>query len=132
MADDPNPTVSAQLAAAREVLAPQIRGMADLATTTISPDLRAKIQEIEAGRVRRDNLIVAAQTARDAYIAALTALEADGYPDLPNTQVANSLFDELQEEQADLQAAASVFIVVPKATTLAIELGAPVAKPKSP
>lgn len=128
MADDPNPTVSGQLTAARAVLGPQTHGMRDLAATTVSSDLRAKILEVVTAREHRDALLVAALSARDAYIAALTALEVDGYPELPSVQIANSLFAEMQEEQADLMAAIGVFVEVPRAASIIIGLGAPVAK----
>jgi hypothetical protein len=127
MADDPNPTLSAQLLAARAVLAPQIRGMGDFENTSISVELKSKLEEVKSARVHRDVLLAAALSARDTYIVALSNLEADGYPALPNVQVANSLLSEIKEEQDDLSAAIQVF-VAEQAASMSIGLGAPVAK----
>lgn len=109
MADDPNPTLSAELMAARAVLAPQIRGLADLLTTTTSGDLHARIVDVNAMRHHRDDLLVAALAARDAYIAALGALEADGYPALPNVQIEPALLDEMRAEESDIESAVAIF-----------------------
>ena len=121
MAADPNPTLSAELLAARAVLAPQLEGLADFERTSISPELAAKIEEVRGARAHRDALLQAALTARDSYIAALDALERDGYPALPNVQVQGSLFSELQEEQSNLQSAVAVFMLE---QTIAIDTGA--------
>lgn len=129
MADDPNPAISEQLEAARGVLAPQIRGLADLANVSISTTLRDKIKMVENARKRRDDLILTALNARDGYIAALAALEADGYPDLPNIPIAGDLLAEIEGEFEDLMASVQLFQAEP-ATVLNVNLGDPVAKPE--
>jgi hypothetical protein len=129
MPDDPNPTLSGQLTAARGVLAPQIRGLADLAATSVSPELRAKLQEVQASRQRRDRLLAIALAARDAYVIALSNLETDGYPDLPEVTLPLSLLSEIKEENADLAAATKVF-ADGTATTGRIEFSAPMPKPQ--
>ena len=128
MAEDPNPALSAQLLAAREVLAPQIRGLGDLVVTSISGELAAKLRDVLTIRQRLDGLLASALQARDAYIAALNALEADGYPDLPDVTMPTSIFSEMQEELSDLQAAVEIF-QAEMAARMTIGLGAPVAKP---
>jgi hypothetical protein len=127
LAADPNPELSAQLAAARAVLAPQIRGLADLAATSVSTDLRVKLEEVRQARQRRDDLIASAEAARDAYIATLERLEDDGYPALPTIPVLGSLMNEITEENADLAAATAIFRDA-TAATMAIGLSAPVTK----
>jgi hypothetical protein len=129
MADDPNPGLSRELLAARARLAPQLRGLGDLVVTSISDELVAKIREVQTSRQRLDGLLASALQARDAYIAALNALEADGYPNLPNVTIPNSIFSEMQEEQSDLQAAIKIFETEGMATSMSIGLGTPVAKP---
>lgn len=128
MADDPNPVLSGQLTDARAVLRPQISGLDDLKRTTISDALRNKLQETEDARVRRDNLLAGALAARDAYIAALDALEADGYPALPNVSVDDALLAEMTQEKSDLDAALKIF-QHGIAATISIDLGEPVEKP---
>lgn len=128
MAADPNPTISAELTAARIVLVPQIEGLGDFALTSVSAELKARLLEMRAARVQRDNFLVAALAARDAYIEALDVLEHDGYPALPtNVVLPNSLFAEMQEEQANLLAATKV-VQVEMAAKLSIGLSAPVDK----
>jgi hypothetical protein len=128
MADDPNPPLSAALVAARAILGPQIRGLSDLAATSVSPELRAKLQEVLAARQHRDQLIIDAMAARDAYINALNELEGDGYPALPHVGLLASLLKEIREENADLAAASAIFSD-DIATTMTIGLSEPAAKP---
>jgi hypothetical protein len=109
MADDPNPALRTELNAALAVLAPQIRGLNDLATTSISTELLAEVNDQITARVRRQGLIQAVLNGLDAALAELEALDADGYPDLPAVPVLGSLFAELQEESSDLAAATGVF-----------------------
>lgn len=128
MAGDPNPKISADMIAQRVILAPQIRGMNDLAATSISTPLRDAIQAIQRQRMHRDELIVAALAARDNYIAALTTLEKDGYPDLPNVPVRSDLLSELDGQNDDLHAASVVFVPEP-AANISIGLSEPMDKP---
>jgi hypothetical protein len=116
MADDPNPELSVRLAAARARLKPQIRGLADWAATSVSPELRARLLEVQAARQRRETLTGNAEAARDAYIAALTTLEADGPDPMPAVSLQGLLSVELNEEEADLRAAKAVFGDTPAAT----------------
>lgn len=109
MAADPNPTLTAELVAARAVLSPQEEGLAEFERMEVSSDLSAKLQEVHAARAHRDALLQAALRKKDEYVAALDDLEADGYPALPNVMVPNSLLSELQEKEAFLKAAVAVF-----------------------
>lgn len=127
MADDPNPALRAELIAARAVVDPQIRGMHDLVTVSITDELRTKIDEEIVIRERRRDLIQAVIDALDSTLRALEALEADGYPKLPEAIIDPALFSELQGEEADLDAAVAVF--TPNvATTLSVSLGEPTPK----
>lgn len=128
MAEDPNPALSAELTAARAVLAPQLRGSTDFQGASISAELRTVMQTAHTDRARRDSLLQAALAARDAYIAALDALENDGYPELPDVQIPGSLLSEIKEQQSDFTAAADMFEAA-HATSINVTLGQAEPKP---
>jgi hypothetical protein len=109
MADDPNPALRAELTAALGIVAPQIRGLRDLTTVSISPDLVEDVNNQITSRERRRDLIQAVLTALDHVVSALKALEADGYPDLKTSVINPTLFTELQGERTDLEAAVAIF-----------------------
>lgn len=127
MADDPNPTLRADLLAALGVLGPQIRGLDDLAAVSISPELKAAVLTQSASRKHRRDLIQAVVDALDHVVSALRLLEQDGYPDLPGITIVQSQFGELQEEAGDLRAAVAIF-KAEMAAKLAIDLGPPADK----
>lgn len=105
MADDPNPALRAELNAALAVLAPEIRGLQQLLTTTTSDSARAILAEQLADKVRRRDLIAVVLADQDKELADLNALEADGYPDVSPMAVSNAVFEELAGEQTDIGAA---------------------------
>lgn len=109
MAADPNPALRSELNAALNVLAPQIRGLHDMAAVSISPDLLVEINAQITVRERRRDLIRAVISNLDTVVMALQALDADGYPTLDAMIVQPGLFTELQGEVSDLEAAAAVF-----------------------
>lgn len=110
MALDPNPALRTELLAALAVLAPQIRGLQDLAATpAISASLRGEVENQITARIRRRNLIQSVLDGLDAALGELSALEADGYPALPATPIPGGLFSELQTENSDIEAAVAIF-----------------------
>lgn len=125
MAADPNPALRAELTAARDVLAPQLRGLHFLATVT-GDGLQDSINAEIAARTHRDSLLQSALDHLDSTLAALTALEADGYPALPHASIVASQFEQLQEELRDLTTAAGVFDE--QASMMSVGLGAPADK----
>lgn len=116
MADDPNPALRAELVAANAVLAPQIRGLHDLAVVSISPELAAEIAKQIAARERRRDLINGVIALLDGAWQALNALQADGYPALPAVPLQPSLLSELRGEETDLDAAVGLFTAEPTIT----------------
>ncbi len=100
---DSSDAVVAEITAQRVAIAPQVRGM-DLmmSDAKVSAEMRAEVQIVHDARTHRDHLCMAA-------VDALNALKADGYPALPSVQIQNSLLAEMQEENADLDAALAVF-----------------------
>jgi hypothetical protein len=127
MAADPNPALRAELMAALDVLAPQLRGLADLAA--VSHDaLLDSINEQIASRTSRRDLIQSCIDHLDSTRDALTALEADGYPELPHSSIATAQWAALQEEVADVAAAKAVFVEMASKGT--VVLGTPAAKPE--
>jgi hypothetical protein len=95
-AADPTPELTVELNRALDIIDPQVHGLHYIQLISTSPELKAAVGEQIAGRERRQALINAALDCRDQLIAALTALYADGYPDLPDTTVIASLFEQLQ------------------------------------
>ncbi len=125
MAADPNPALRAELTAARDVLAPQLRGLHFL--EAISDDgLKDSINASMAIRTHRDELLQAGLASLDAAHAAMDALEADGYPALPDATIVSSQFAQLKEELADLTTAVSVFDE--QAQRMSVGLGTPADK----
>ena len=109
--NDPNPALRAELMAALAVLAPQIRGLQDLATMPVSADLHTQISAQITARTTRQQLIMAVLGGLDAVVNERETLGDNGYPGLPAVSVAGSLFSELQEENSDIAAALAVFTV---------------------
>jgi hypothetical protein len=129
MADDVNPALRAELEAALAVLEPEIRGLHDLTTVSISTELQTEINKQIDIREHRRDLIQSVLNSMNATNAARNALEADGYPALPDAVLSPVLFSELKGEDADITAAIGVFEEKLPATTMSIGLGAPVDKP---
>lgn len=125
MADDLISNLLEEFQAAIAVLDPQIRGLTDLAVpgVSISDGLRTEVQGQIAERDQRKTLI-------ENAAAALNALVADGYPDLPQDTIDQALYTELQGQMDDQKAAASVFEATPAAATATITFGQPVSKPQ--
>ncbi len=107
--NDPNPALRGELVAALAVLAPQISGLQGLAAMSLSPDLAAEITDQIAFKTNRQTLIQNVINGLDAVVAEIVLLDADGYPALPPAPLIGSLFSELQEENAALEAAVAVF-----------------------
>jgi hypothetical protein len=120
----------AELEAALAALEPQLRGLHDLLHVSISSQLIAEINHAINEREERKRLIYDVIAALDAIAAADAALMADGYPDLPPAQLDAALFNELQGQEADLDAAIEVFVPPQQAATMTIGLGSPEPKPQ--
>lgn len=128
MADTPNPALRDQLINDRNALAQAIRGLPDVASTTVSPDAVTVLNQQLAIRVRRRDLIQDVLDVLDRVVAALDLLEADGWPaPVSKATVSASIFEELQEEQSDVQAAVAVF-QREQAASIKVNLGAPTPK----
>lgn len=131
MADDPNPSLRAELLAAIAVLTPQIRGLDDLEHVSISGELKAKFSAQKAMRSARKDRIQAVLDRLDATFQAIRALEADGYPNLPPLTIDPGLFAELEDQKADIETAVSLFQPDTSASNVSVTLGAPTEKPKA-
>jgi len=126
MADDINAARRTELNNQMTIIAPQIRGLDDLARTSVSPDLAAKLTAQSDIIKRRRDLIQAELTGMDNVNSLHASLVSDGYPDLPPASVIDSLLAELREELSDIQSAVAVFQT--EATSLKIALGTPTSK----
>jgi len=108
---------------------PQIKGLKNKINDDISPDLKAALTErLNMLQDRHDKIVIAVAQQDEADLAVHT-LEHDGFPDLPDMEIAESLFLELQEEGVADDAAAAGFEATPKASTLSINLGTAADKP---
>jgi len=126
---DPNPALRAELLAALAILVQSIRGLRALLAGHNSPELRTAISDQIDSRERRRALVQAALDGLDAVVSARLSLAADGYPALDSKELDGLLFAELQQEQADLEAALAVFKLLAMATKLEVKLGDPVEHP---
>ena len=128
MATDPAPALRAQLIADRDAMAPQIRGLPDIAATSVSADMIVAINQQLHIRQRRRDLINAVLEMLDGVTGALDLLEADGWPTpVSVSTLSASLFEELRGEQSDVAAAVAVF-KAEQAASIAVRLGDPVPK----
>lgn len=129
MADDINPQFRAELEAAKAALEPQIRGLHDLTRVSISGDLVQAINYQIEIRERRQGIIQKILNLLDQTVEARTALERDGYPNVPESELPDYLFSELSSEDRDIDAAIAVF-KPDSAQNISVNLGNPVNKPK--
>lgn len=130
MDHDPNPELRAELDAALAAIDPQIRGLRDLleldiASAAVHDTYQAEFDILS----QRRTLIAHVLAALDSVVAAMDALEADGYPNIAQVPVDAAIFDEMSGEISDMEAAFKLFAARLAASKLAVNLGEP--KPKS-
>lgn len=99
-----------------QLLEPQVRGLDDLLHASISPTTGISVRDVYTAHHRRLLLV------RDV-IAAIDALDDDGYPTMDVTEVSNPVYGELQEQLSDMLAALDEFEPVRPAFEIAITLG---------
>lgn len=116
----------ATLQAALAIVSKQIRGLQDLANTSLSADLLTLIRAALTARQRRRVLINNVIASIDAQ----AALTADGYPALDPVEIPAPLFTELQDELASVGAAAGIFDKSDIASQILVSLGQPEDKPE--
>lgn len=123
--NDPNPQLRQELNAALAILVPQIRGLQDrVQIKTTDEELAALTEELNA-LLRREGLINTAVASLDAVVDARNALDDDGYPDVPVVEIDPLIFQQMQRELADMQAAAALFKGRHVASDVRITFGAP-------
>jgi hypothetical protein len=128
MATDSRSALRAELLAAIATIDPQIRGLHDIEAVSISDALRLDVQQQSQERENRRTLVQAVLNQLDSLDGALALLEADGYPTLPQLDLPDALFAELQGQLKDIEIAAALFSAE-KAAKLTVNFGQPVAKP---
>jgi len=128
VADDINPALRTELVAALAVLTPELRGLHDLTTVSISPALASSVWLQIVIRERRRDLIQLAIDSLDNALVTLTKLEADGYPTLDPATIDAAELSELQGEKSDLESAIALFTPETPASSLVVNLGQPVAR----
>lgn len=111
-----------ELTEAKAVLEPQIEGLHDFARLNLKPETLTAVQNATTDFQRRLDLI-------NAALAALGDLSADKYPQVPEREVIQAVFDDLQDNVTTIEAAFSKFEPLGEATQVIITAGTPIQKP---
>ena len=104
---------------------PQIKGLQNKLNDEISTELKAVLDaRLTLLKDRRDKIVdsIGGQDAADNSIG---VLEDDGFPGLPDMEIPEVLFQELQTEGVADDAAAAGFEAKSPATTITLNLGNP-------
>ena len=100
------------------VVSPQLEGLRDFSRLNLTqPESPSVVQSAIVDFERRDHLLIAA-------LNALTALNADNYPDLPNREIEQNVFNDLKEQVTTIEAAFAKFTPL-HATNLNLETSQP-------
>lgn len=130
MADDVNPTLRAELVAAKDQLSPEIRGLKAINNDSLPDGVHSGINQGISVRRNRIDLIQAVLNGLDGVNAAMDALLADNYPAaVPSIELPPSLLQAVRENLSDVGTAGALFVQGSGAVTASIEFGAPVDKP---
>lgn len=127
MVDDPNPGLRTELQAAITLVEPQIAALENLGKLPLSGASMESLNSTLATRRDRLQLLRNAVSALDNVVAAMTALEAQGYPALEPMTVVHEIFAEIDERRRQIELAASVFAEA-LAASMTIDLGDPAPK----
>lgn len=98
-------------------MTPQLEGLERLARLDLKPQTMEEVQLSISQFRRRMDLM-------DAALLALDNLEADGYPEVDIREILGIAFDDLQDVNADIDAAIALF-KDGQATQLALTAGDP-------
>jgi len=112
--------VLAEIEAREATMIPEREGLRDLAVLNLQPETLHEIALATTDYDRRLALQAAAK-------AALIALRADGYPDMPPIEIPESAFVNIKENKATIDAIYGRF--VPAASAMTVTGGAVVPKP---
>ena len=113
--------MQAELEAARATLLPIIEGLEDYNRLNIKPETKTIVQENMTKAKKRLTLI-------DASLKALQDLEDSGYPALDTQIVSVTVYTDLAEQKATIDAALGKFAPAEEAQTATIVPGTPVPK----
>jgi hypothetical protein len=102
MSDSAIDILRTELLAAQTVLSPQIRGLDELSRGELNTAALSAVNQLRRQRNTRLDLIVAA-------LAAIDALDDDGYPNLERFPVTPEIAAYFQAELAALEAAFAIF-----------------------
>lgn len=109
MGIEPSSALRTEMQGAVDSLVPIIRGLQDFAKMSISPDALIAVKAELVVRQRRLDALNAVLAALNAVESNLNALLADGYPSFSPNLGVQAVFQEIQDEQADLALAANLF-----------------------
>lgn len=111
-----------ELATAKAVILPQIEGLEDFARLNLKPETLPQVQSATVDFKRRLDLI-------NAGLAALDALTQDNYPEVPERDVVQTVYEDLRENVSTIEAAFAKFEAIPEASKAEITPGTPELKP---
>lgn len=129
MPSNVNPTLTDELTAALAVLAPIIRGLHDIVNDDLPAEVQAAVQAAISKLEKRRDLIQRLLNMLNNANSAEDELLADGYPTLPPIEVASAIFDALQGEKTDMEAAIAIFEEQSIAVSGTITVPPPTLKP---
>jgi hypothetical protein len=127
MATDSISGLQEELNAALPIVDKEIRGVANVAVGSVSPQLKSDLESGKQSLEHRRSLIQTVLNDIEVLLEDIGHLENDGYPTPQKFQMGQGLLDELKGEISDDQAGASVF-VPQQATSATITFGQPVPK----
>lgn len=111
-----------ELEAAKALLLPQLEGLRDFARLNLITESLTAVQAATVDFERRLTLV-------EGAISALDGLAADGYPEVPQRDVLQTVYADLQVNVTTIQAAFAKFSAVPEATEAVIVPGQPEERP---
>jgi hypothetical protein len=105
-----------EIKAAIAAITPQLEGLRDFSRLNLEPGTQEEVQKSITIYDRRFALLTAAENS-------LETLVIDGYPDVPVSQVEESVFADLSENASTIEAALKQFTAAPLASSLSFTTG---------
>jgi hypothetical protein len=123
-------TLRADMKRALSVINPQISGLQDLATIADSAEVRDTVVTASAGKERIREHVRKIIFSLDQIDVSMAALVAAGYPNFKKIEVSDVSLREVNREEKSIEVAVDIFGPITTATSIGIDLGAPVDKPE--
>jgi len=119
-----------EITAAIAAIDPVIAGLDDLALVSLTDETLVEVNEEQQRHRHRRELLQRVLDDLNALEEAIRDLLADGYPELPPSEVTQKVFLELEEQLEELEKAFAQFKPIPPATKITVTLGPATDKPE--